>query len=126
MGSVEEFLFNVGGGETKFSLVSCTNDQAYETLLAPSSGKKVAITKLVVSPPTTGANGTCTIGFFDEGSGSPDTYIFNTLGVNGFASPIVMDFEGCPIVGAVDQTLKARKDTGTGNAVRINFTGYEF
>lgn len=114
--TVAEIFYAVSGNlRTSHLFLDATAGQdddwdTAQTLMTPSLGNKLAITKIVLMPAGAGANYGISIGAFDIGSSevSPDLLLFGDVTQATDFGPFEMNFENAPIVLAKDQFLKPK------------------
>jgi len=122
MSSLANHLYNRAHGRIQTDLKEIdSGSNVYAACATPPSGKKLAITKITVSPTEVGAGGEVTFGIHDSGDSLVKT-VFQLLRwtVN---FPLQIDLESCPVIMSTDEYLAVKT---VSDDQQINITTHSF
>ena len=100
--SLIKHLYDIAKGNLKTVTKSITSSD-FTAIATPSSGKRIVLIGLILSPVATGANGYMDVSWF---VGETETPIFVNLNNSLLVKPIVLDFSSAPIYGPEDGILE--------------------
>lgn len=117
--TLSKHLYDAGKGDVKTAVIILNNATEHITIATPATDKRIAILFLAVMPST--VDNKVDLSWFVD---STETAIFTDLHVNTAISPIILNFESCPIVGPANGVLKG-VNSGGGNNVYITMNYVE-
>jgi len=129
LSSLSEHLNDKSGGNILRGYDATTHDAfqaaAGKAIIAPSSGKRMAIMQIIISPIGVGANGTVIVGLTPSAaSATEDELLFGEFFCAAQA-PIILNLSDCPIMTTADQALKAKIGGTAATGASVSAIAYE-
>ncbi|MFH2047768.1 MAG: hypothetical protein ABIK92_21795 [Pseudomonadota bacterium] len=119
--SLAKRLYDLSGTHIQVDVGDGGLASADEAIATPPSGKRLVISKLLISPTDVGATAKVTISVFNSDD-TLDYELFIDL-MWSAACPVIFDFSSCPIMLNLGQYLAA-STTAAGKTVNITVTSF--